>query len=703
MGRTTRRRALVVGNPPTAALRFATSDNRLRENAYSRYAARDFAGRMVRLSPIIGCLLLLACGTWVYYPTLAGPYVADDYFLLGTLVDEQGDLLSLPGSPYFYRPVYRASFLLDVLVFGADPFWSRLLNLGLHLSTALLLWRLFSRLTGLPAAAWVGAMLFALFPNATEPTVWVGARGDLLATWFSAAALVLFAGGLTRGFGLARALATSTCAAAAMCSKEPAMVLVPCMLALAWSCAPAADRTPWTVRLREVLRRSWWLLVVFAVYLVVRWVELGMIVGGYRGMQEAGFLETGVLSQKAFVLGCLAFPAWGTWSASWSPEAVGTVAALALAMVWLLGRKDSSAPARVIRWALVWLVVSLVVVHGISWPVDRDPSRYLYQASVAWCFLLPLAGHQLLVRWKIAPQLQWIGAVLLLCVAAVDLHIRVERYRESHRVADAVFDQVRDLYFDGGSGSILVHGLPDTHQGVLVARNSLPNAVWPPFAESRGERKIRGLTSEAVANGTGAFAVFPLLVDPQTVFAGWDADAEQLRVGERPDFPVFLTGWLRQPAPRRWTLEPGGVVVLGDETVLTSWRDQFVEIRGWAVERTSGVAVAAQDIELAEVGLSLRDDQQQGTELLVARGPGGVRAQLVAGVARGFKPLGAAGTLLIETPGAMPIGTFGADGLLEVPKAVLFGGPVVPNYCQLLLENDAGEMRFRDLIELAPK
>jgi len=128
----------------------------------------------------------------VYLPSLSNGFVRYDdlVYLL-----ENGDVLKgLTGDGFFWafstlhsgnwHPLTWLSHMLDVQIFGLDPFGHHLTNLLLHVAnTTLLAWFLI-RSTGRIAAGSFVALLFALHPLHVESVAWVAERKDLLSTFF---------------------------------------------------------------------------------------------------------------------------------------------------------------------------------------------------------------------------------------------------------------------------------------------------------------------------------------------------------------------------------------------------------------------------------------------------------------------------------------------------------------------------------------
>ncbi len=104
-------------------------------------------------------------------------------FLTGRAVVEQ--------RPDAWRPLMVLSLMVDYQLFGLSPAGFHLHSVLWHLGCVLMLWVLCRRLWPLGYLALIAAVLFAVHPLHVEPVAAINYREDLLATFFSLAALAL--------------------------------------------------------------------------------------------------------------------------------------------------------------------------------------------------------------------------------------------------------------------------------------------------------------------------------------------------------------------------------------------------------------------------------------------------------------------------------------------------------------------------------
>ena len=146
-------------------------------------------------------LLVLALAT--YANALGNGFVWDDHRVVVEATEGSGlsslrsvlttpDVLWKSDPAAYYRPLARATFLLDRRLFGLDPRPYHLENVLLHAAVALALLALARRLVGATGPALAAAALFVVHPVCAEVAGFVTARNNLLAAGFSLASCVLY-------------------------------------------------------------------------------------------------------------------------------------------------------------------------------------------------------------------------------------------------------------------------------------------------------------------------------------------------------------------------------------------------------------------------------------------------------------------------------------------------------------------------------
>ncbi len=128
-----------------------------------------------------GFLILITVGFLIFLPAMHGGWLWDDslYIVDNPFIHSPDGYwkawlnLNPLGSHYAgnYNPLTTFVEWMEWRFWGNDTFGYHLVNVALHLTSALLLWRLFARLGF--AFAWVGAMIFLVHPIQVESVAWI--------------------------------------------------------------------------------------------------------------------------------------------------------------------------------------------------------------------------------------------------------------------------------------------------------------------------------------------------------------------------------------------------------------------------------------------------------------------------------------------------------------------------------------------------
>ena len=131
----------------------------------------------------------------IYYPAIEGDFIWDD----DVYVSENEQLRSgeglkniwlKPGATVQYYPLVFTSFWLEYKLWGEDTAGYHIVNMILHASSALLLWRLLI-LLAVPGAG-LAALIFLMHPVNVESVAWITERKNVLSGFFYLASLTFY-------------------------------------------------------------------------------------------------------------------------------------------------------------------------------------------------------------------------------------------------------------------------------------------------------------------------------------------------------------------------------------------------------------------------------------------------------------------------------------------------------------------------------
>jgi hypothetical protein len=125
---------------------------------------------------LLRALMIVAAGCWVFAPALRGDWIMDDelYLTQNALLHDPARLWKIwfaPGSLIEYYPIEATVQAIQWHFWHLDTLGYHLTNLILHITGALLVWRLLEKF-GL-RFAWLGGFLFAVHPVVVESVAWI--------------------------------------------------------------------------------------------------------------------------------------------------------------------------------------------------------------------------------------------------------------------------------------------------------------------------------------------------------------------------------------------------------------------------------------------------------------------------------------------------------------------------------------------------
>lgn len=337
----------------------------------------------------VGWLAALLVGVTIlaYQPAWDAGFIwdDDDYVTNNPLLTAPDGLMRIwfsTDSPSQYFPLVYTTFRLEHALWGLNASGYHWVNLLLHATNALLLWRLLARV-GLPGA-WLAAVIFALHPVQVESVAWITELKNVQSLFFmllSLLAWVEFVDGRRRSAMYALALAAFSLA---LLSKTTACTLPAALLLIVWLKRQPVGPARW-------LQVAPFAVLGLAMGLLTLWWERHQ--QGTAG-ETFGFdlVDRALIASRAiwFYLGKLAWPVDLTFSnPRWRIDA-GDLSAYA----WLL--------ACVGAGALIWFM--------------RGPMRRAFAAAAIFfvATLSPLLGFFMLYTFRysfVADHYQYVAMI----------------------------------------------------------------------------------------------------------------------------------------------------------------------------------------------------------------------------------------------------------------------------------------------------
>ncbi len=383
-------------------------------------------------------LLVLA----VYAPTLSNGYVSDDEIYirgireLHTLAGLRDIWFRIGAIPQYY-PLVHTSFWIEYRLWGLEPAGFHAMNMAIHASVAILVWRLLSRLR--VPGAWTAAALFAVHPVQVETVAWASERKNLYSAALALGSILAYlrfapADAATaetpgtahprRFYLLSLALYVGALLSKTIVVSTPAVLLV-----LRWWKSGA-------LRWRDVRPLLPFFALGVPLALLTVWIER-VHVGATGAAWELSPLDRVLVAGRAvwFYLGKLAWPhplgfVYPRWNVDphvpWQwvfPAAL----ALSLAALFGLRRRLGRGPlaALLVYVGILFPALGFFDVYPFLYSFVAD--HYQYHASIAAIALATAAASRATARAKIAAAVAALTAIAILGALA---HRETYSYRD---------------------------------------------------------------------------------------------------------------------------------------------------------------------------------------------------------------------------------------------------------------------------------
>jgi len=362
-------------------------------------------------------LLLAGAVVAVYLNSFLGVFQFDDF---NVVVDNGGVhtwSAFFAGLPRGIRPLLKFTYTLN-WTSGLGLFGFHLVNVGLHLANAVMLFLLASWIGGPSVsrfAALFPALLFAVHPVQTEAVTYISGRSVSLMAFFYLGSLLAYLRGRERGNRFLLYLASPILFLLAAASKEVALTLP---FALVLCEASRQERDGWRKALRSQAVH-WGLLVALAVLFLVH-VGYGRLLEACFDIRDAaanlftqvhgiGYLLSRLVMPHALNIDP-DLPVFSGVSLRLLP---GTLLLAMLLAAGILGMKNRSLAG----FGVLWFFLHLVPTNSFIPRLDVANDRQLYLAS--WGLFLGVGAWADRLREKrIARWVEVVSVVLVIALGA---------------------------------------------------------------------------------------------------------------------------------------------------------------------------------------------------------------------------------------------------------------------------------------------
>jgi hypothetical protein len=363
----------------------------------------------------------------------------------------------------FFRPVGYLSYWLDYKWAGVEPVRWNLWNIGLHLINTALVWMFARKLCCGAWGAFIAALLFALNGTRCETVAWVGARFDLLATFFALTALLAIIRFVDEGeirwlvFGC-------LCGFAGFLSKESTYTLFLLVLLI----MPFRDGS----RRFRIIRSAALLLIVCGIVLAGRTYFLHGL-GGYT-TNTGSFTVLNFSVMRS--LKALLFRQWAIllFPLNWTSTDLLLKLTLPILLIASAAMASYSAARRtLLATTLLWVIAAVLPAqHLLLIGQDLSGSRILYLPAVGFALFFGLLAENSAAPKALRVLLP--AGLVLFQFASLKHNLAIWRDVAllSQKACIAVSAELKS-----DPRQIVVSDLPNSLRGVFFLRNGLPQCV----------------------------------------------------------------------------------------------------------------------------------------------------------------------------------------------------------------------------------
>lgn len=416
---------------------------------------------------VFALALLLFAVIAAFAPSIAHPFMSDDYHILSALVTQPKDFaFFFTGNGKYIIAMTKLLWTAEYALFGTEPAGYHITSLLLHIINTALVIVFFTRLLKSRWSGLLAGAFFALSASHWRTAMWTSSQMKLVAAFFLLVALISFFDYLRTG--RAQSLVVTLIAQVGMPFASGHGVELPLVLALLYLFLRQTDRQRLKPSPARVGGALLLLLGIAASYVVMQrlfYVHANLHLLSTEGMQQAivhlpravrwlmqGLFEGLGRSSTGIFVG--AIPSIFSLHAAAVPEPIRLLPAGVLLLLFLLPKRRGWVPSALLFAAWTVLLYAPPILPDLSqglveeWFITR--ARYFYIPAIpAAALLVLLLTHVRLP--KRAPVLRAVTVVILSVFALSVLLSNLARIQQLESYAAMYtqqFGRVRDTYIN---------------------------------------------------------------------------------------------------------------------------------------------------------------------------------------------------------------------------------------------------------------
>ncbi|MCK4872188.1 MAG: tetratricopeptide repeat protein [Phycisphaerales bacterium] len=398
-----------------------------------------------RIAAVAIALTIIVAALVAYIPAMQAGYIwdDDDYVTENRAVQSPTGLTEIwsfyhdpatdkivPHTPQYY-PFVFTTFWIEHQLWGLNPVGYHIVNIAIHIASALLVWRIARRI-GIPAAWFIGAV-FALHPVHVESVAWITERKNVLSGLFyllSMSAMLRFwdmRGGRSWRrwgwwgvYGLSFLLFIAALLSKSVTCTLPAVLLLIHLYRGTWlsrrTVAVAVQMIPFFV-------------IGIAAGLMTAHIEVAKVGATGQEWDYSLFTRTLIIAPTAYAFDAMKiawpnplifiYPRWDIAPGQWMSYIPFTVLVGVLVAFIVLWRRIGRGPALLMLFGAGTLFPALgfvnVYPHRFSWVADH----FQYLGSLGFIILFTVIVWWVMTRLLPMQTARRVGVVVAIIVLAI--------------------------------------------------------------------------------------------------------------------------------------------------------------------------------------------------------------------------------------------------------------------------------------------
>jgi len=430
---------------------------------------------------LLSAFCFIACGVILFYNVIDTFFLSDDFALIHAVQQNGAFGVWSDHNSRFFRPIISLSLFFDLKFWKLDPTGFHLTNIIVHSLNAFLISLIAltiletinvnqSRRQFLPL---LPGFLFLILPIHSEPVTWIAGRVDVIATFFYLLSFFFYLQ-YKAYFRPSQILLSFAFFFFALLSKE-SVITLPIVILFYETYLYAIQKKQHDFI--QIIYLPFIYFIVFIIYLVIRYVSIGAIIGGYG--TEAHIVFNLLILARNFILyvARLFLPPLLSKKIVIITYFIFSLIILALAFsLQITGNLKTlweklNQTHKLLFFLTAAFIISLVPVisFGIS-AIDTQGERMLYLPSVFFSvgliiFLYSLIRNQVYF---------WLLIIVLFIFYSIQLHITNKNWIIAGETSKSI---VQSLKLIGNADRLFIMNLPDNINGAYILRYGLANAA----------------------------------------------------------------------------------------------------------------------------------------------------------------------------------------------------------------------------------